>query len=223
MSKLTAIIFDMDGLMVDSEPLSRQAWDEFLRPYGGRISDEMQSQIIGLRADMSTPLIIAAYDIPLTVAEIIEQRKQIYTHIRAQGVPVMPGLWELQAYIAERDIPWAVASSSGRVHVNEMLAQLQLADKVYATACGDEVAHGKPAPDIYLLAAERLDIPPEKCLALEDSGPGSMAAVAAGMTVIAIPNGETKNSDFSHVHYSYNSLHDVATNLDMLVDKLPIF
>jgi HAD superfamily hydrolase (TIGR01509 family) len=214
LKQLQAIVFDMDGLMVDSEPLSRQAWDEFLRPYGGHITDAMQSQIIGLRADISTPLIQEAFDIPLSVPQIIEQRAVMYARIREQGVPVMPGLVELQAAIWQRGIPWAVASSSGQRHVQEMLVQLELVDKVFATACGDEVAHGKPAPDLYLLAAARLGIDPTLCLALEDSAPGSQAAVAAGMTVIAIPNGQTTGADFSHVQAVVTSLHEVVANLD---------
>lgn len=214
LKKLRAIVFDMDGLMVDSEPLSRQAWDEFLRPYGGQISDAMQSQIIGLRADVSGALVRDAFKIPLSVPEIMAQRAVIYARIRAQGVPVMPGLMALQAAIAAREIPWAVASSSGRPHVEEILGQLGLAEAVSATACGDEVAHGKPAPDLYLLAAARLGIDPVDCLALEDSVPGSQAAVAAGMTVIAIPNGHTADADFSHVYAVYSSLHEVAVRLD---------
>lgn len=218
MSKRQAIVFDMDGLMVDSEPLSRQAWDEFLRPYGRPITDDMQAQMIGLRADMSINLIRAAYDIPLSTTEIIRQRAHIYDEIRSHGVPAMPGLMELQAVIAERRIPWAVASSSGSAHVAEVLAQLGLANKVTATACGDEVAHGKPAPDLYLLAAKRLGVPPVECVALEDSGPGSRAAVAAGMFTVAIPNGHTSGADFSHVHRVYNSLFDVIANLESLLE-----
>lgn len=207
----------MDGLMVDSEPLSRQAWDEFLRPYKGHITDEMQSSIIGLRADLSTPIIRDTWHIPLSLPEIIAQRKTIYERILANGVPIMPGLMVLQATISERGLPWAVASSSGQAHVQAVLKHLELADNVNATACGDEVAHGKPAPDIYLLAAERLGIAPELCLALEDSGPGSRAAVAAGMRTIAIPNAQTAGADFSHAYAVYNSLYDVVKNLDALL------
>jgi len=217
LSQRQAIIFDMDGLMVDSEPLSRQAWDEFLRPYHGRITDDLQSQIIGLRADLSTPIIKEAFDIPLSVAEILTRRHEIYRSIRAAGVPMMPGLMVLQAKILERGLPWAVASSSGQEHVQEILVQLELADNVHAIACGDEVTHSKPAPDIYLLAAERLGIAPQLCLALEDSGPGSLAAVAAGMRTVVIPNGETNTADFSHAYAVYDSLHEVAKNLDALL------
>ncbi|HID53138.1 MAG TPA: HAD family phosphatase [Anaerolineae bacterium] len=218
MSKRTAIVFDMDGLMVDSEPLSRQAWDEFLRPYGVRIDDDLQSRIIGWRADVSTPVILAQFGLEhLDVAEVIAGRRAIYEKIRAGGVPKMPGLRELLARIAERGLPWAVATSSPRRHAWEVLAQLGLQNEVAAVACGDEVAHGKPAPDIYLLAAERLGVPPEQCLAMDDSGPGTEAAVAAGMLTIAIPNGHTTATDFSHADYVYDSLYDVVENLDGLL------
>ncbi|NKQ37078.1 MAG: HAD family phosphatase [Chloroflexi bacterium] len=218
MSKRTAVVFDMDGLMVDSEPLSRQAWDELLRPYGVSIDDDLQSRIIGWRADISAPIILAKFGLEhLDVAEVIAQRRAIYEEIRAGGIPEMPGLRELLALIAERGLPWAVATSSPRQHAWEVLAQLGLQEEVSAVACGDEVAHGKPAPDIYLLAAERLGVPPEQCLAMDDSGPGTEAAVAAGMLTIAIPNGHTTATDFSHADYVYDSLYDVVENLDALL------
>lgn len=217
MPKRTAIVFDMDGLMVDSEPLSRQAWDEYLRPYNQFITDDLQSRIIGLRGDLSSALIREELGLPKSAEEILEERRLIYQQLRAQGVPVMPGLMELHAIIAARQIPWAVATSSPRDHAEEILAQLGLADAVGAIAAGNEVQHGKPAPDIYLLAAQRLGVPPQKCLALEDSGPGSRAAVAAGMLTVAIPNGETNSADFSHAHYVYTSLFDVIENLDRLL------
>lgn len=214
MYKLNAIVFDMDGLMVDSEPLSQQAWDDYLRPFGHQLSEETVQSIIGFRSDISTPIIKEMFNLPESVPQIIASRAAIYSQIRANGVPTMPGLHELHAEIARRQIPWAVATSSPRVHALEVLQQLGLQDQCRAVAAGDEVAHGKPAPDIYLLAAKRLGIPPHNCLALEDSSPGSQAAAAAGMTVIAIPNAQTKTADFSHVHYRYSSLQDVLANLD---------
>lgn len=217
MNRYQAIIFDMDGLMVDTEPLSRQAWDEFLRPYGAHISDDMHRQMIGLRADLSTELIRQTYHIPLPAEEMIRQRKPIYAQIMAQGAPIMPGLLALQAEIQKRALPWAVASSSERHHVQTVLTQLNLADRVKATACGDEVRNGKPAPDLYLLAASRLGISPERCIALEDSRPGSQAAVAAGMRTIAVPNEHTRQADFSHVWAVYPSLAEVAAQLDSLL------
>ncbi|MCP4422839.1 MAG: HAD family phosphatase [Chloroflexi bacterium] len=214
MHKLSAIVFDMDGLMVDSEPLSQQAWDDYLRPFGHRLSQETVESIIGFRADISTPIIKEMFRLPESVPQIIANRAAIYSQIRANGVPTMPGLHELHTAIARHQIPWAVATSSPHRHATEILQQLGLEKQCHAIAAGDEVAQGKPAPDIYLLAAERLGIAPQNCLALEDSGPGSKAAVVAGMTVIAIPNAQTKTADFSHVHHRYSSLHDVLANLD---------
>ena len=214
MTQLKAIVFDMDGLMVDSEPLSQQAWDDYLRPYGHKLSEEIVQSIIGLRADVSTPIIKELFNLPGSVSQIIAKRAAIYSQIRANGVPTMPGLHELHAEIARRQIPWAVATSSPCTHAVEILQQLGLQNARRAIAAGDEVVHGKPAPDIYLLAAKRLDIAPQNCLALEDSGPGSQAAVAAGMTVIAIPNAQTKTADFSHVHYRFGSLLDVLDKLN---------
>lgn len=220
MSQLKAIVFDMDGLMVDSEPLSQQAWDEYLRPYGHQLTEAIVSRIIGLRADISTPTIKALFNLPEPVPVIIAKRAAIYSQIRANGVPTMPGLHELHAEIARRQIPWAVATSSPRGHAEEILHQLGLQDRCQAIAAGDEVTLGKPHPDIYLLAAERLGIAPQNCLALEDSGPGSQAATAAGMTTIAIPNAQTKTADFSHVHYCYSSLHEVLANLDTFFGEI---
>ncbi len=215
MNQLKAIVFDMDGLMVDSEPLSQQAWDEYLRPYGHQLSEEIVQNIIGLRADVSTPVIKELFNLPEAVPTIISKRAAIYSQIRANGVPTMPGLHALHAEIARRNIPWAVATSSPRTHAIEILQQLGLQKRCRAIAAGDEVTHGKPNPAIYLLAAERLGIAPQDCLALEDSGPGSQAAANAGMTVIAIPNRQTKMADFSHVHHLYRSLEDVLSNLDL--------
>ncbi|MCA9898757.1 MAG: HAD-IA family hydrolase, partial [Anaerolineales bacterium] len=152
--------------------------------------------------------------LPEPVPVIIQKRAAIYSQIRANGVPTMPGLHELHDEIARRQIPWAVATSSPHHHAEEILQQLGLQNRCRAIAAGDEVADGKPNPAIYLLAAERLGIPPQHCLALEDSGPGSLAAARAGMTAIAIPNAQTKTADFSHVHHRYSSLHEVLANLD---------
>jgi len=214
MHKLSAIVFDMDGLMVDSEPLSQQAWDDYLRPFGHQLSEETVQSIIGFRSDISTPIIKEMFNLPESVPQIIANRAAIYSKIRANGVPTMLGLYTLHAEIGRRKIPWAIATSSPRAHAVEILQQLGLLQQCRAIAGGDEVVDGKPAPDLYLLAAERLGIAPQQCLALEDSGPGSQAAVAAGMTVIAIPNAQTKTADFSHVHYQYDSLHEVLANLD---------
>jgi HAD superfamily hydrolase (TIGR01509 family) len=211
------IIFDMDGLMVNTEPISRQAWDRFLRPYGAPLTDEMQAQIIGLRGDNSAAKMQGWYQIPLTVEEILCQRRAIYDELLGNEVPVMPGLFALHEEISQRGLRWGVGTSSPRRHAEKVLHLLGLDDSCGAIAAGDEVTAGKPAPDIYQLTLRRLGVTPQQCLAIEDSGPGSAAAVAAGLRTVAVPHGETLGSDFGHVYRVYPSLKAVLADLDILL------
>ncbi len=214
---ITTVIFDMDGLMVDTEPLSRQAWGEVLREYGHRLDDGVYARMIGHRSSDSGQMVLDAYPLPLTLNELILAKNGRYQTILAQGIPEMPGLRALLAELARRHIPWGVATSSPRAHAQAILSRLGLAGACSALATGDEVAHGKPAPDIYRLAAERLGVLPQQCMALEDSAPGCQAAVAAGMRGVAVPNGHTTQADFSFAYAVLPSLQAVATRLDDLL------
>ncbi|MBK8985497.1 MAG: HAD-IA family hydrolase [Chloroflexi bacterium] len=213
----SAIIFDMDGLMVDTEPLARAVWAAIAARHGHVLHDDVYRQMIGQRTVESADLLLRHYDLPYTAVSLAAHKNDLFAIRRAQGVPPMPGLMELQTAVARRGIPWAVATSSPRRHAEEILAQLGLLAVCAAIAAGDEVAQGKPAPDIYLLAAQRLGVEPARCLALEDSTPGCRAAAAAGMKVVAVPNEETQTADFSFVHALYPSLHEVAQALDGLL------
>ncbi|NCF67765.1 MAG: HAD-IA family hydrolase [Chloroflexi bacterium] len=215
-----AIVLDMDGLMVDTEPLSRRAWAQVLATYGHDLDDAVYNSIIGYRFDESANMIIETYDLPVKMDTLARQKADILAKIRASGVPVMPGLFDLHAAINQRALPWGVATSSPRHHAQEILQQIGLEDSCQIIVGGDEVSRGKPAPDIYLLAAERLGVPSSRCLALEDSAPGCRSALAAGMMVVAIPNGDTKEADFSAVDHIYPSLHNVADELDALLAEL---
>jgi len=217
MARRTAIIFDMDGLMVDTEPLSYQAWMRLLAPHGCVLDEETYSKMIGRRSSESAQIVIEAYDLPVTATELLHRKEAIFAEIRAQGVPPMPGLWELHEEIARRSVPWGVATSSPRRHADLILAQLNLSGSCCAIAAGDEVAHGKPAPDLYLLAADRLGVAPEQCVALEDSAPGCQSAAAAGMLTVAVPSEQTRSTDLRSAHFICNSLHEVLANLDLLL------
>jgi HAD superfamily hydrolase (TIGR01509 family) len=215
---LKAIIFDLDGLMVDSEPLSRQAWEEVLGEYGRNLSDNVYHQLIGLRLEDSARLIQEGLALPVAAAELARQKEEAWVQIWTKGVPAMPGLHELHEEIRRLGLPWAVATSSRRAYAEAILTQLGLRQRCTAIAAGNEVAHGKPAPDLYLLAAERLNITPARCLALEDSVPGCQAAVAAGMVVAAVPGGHNTAADFGFAHYVFDSLADVAGRLSEILD-----
>jgi HAD superfamily hydrolase (TIGR01509 family) len=213
---LTAIIFDMDGLMVDTEPLSRRAWEQVIAPFDAVLTDEVYGRMIGRRTMEAGHILLAATDIPLSAEELVGRKTAVFEQILAQGVPIMPGLMELHAESARRGLPWAVATSSPRHHARQILTQLGLLERCGAIAGGDEVAHGKPAPDIYLLAAERLGVSPTQCLALEDSAPGCQSAAAAKMTVVAVSTSLTPG-DFPCANHIFPTLIEVARSLDDLL------
>jgi HAD superfamily hydrolase (TIGR01509 family) len=209
MPQFQAIVFDMDGLMVDSEPVARRGWEIVLATYGRELSQETYERMVGLRLEESAAIVVNTYDLPIAPGELADIKETEMTRLRAEGLPVMPGLHRLVDHLNGQGIPWAVATSSRRRYALDVLAQLSLTDTCRAVAAGNEVKQGKPAPDIYLLAAERLNVAPEQCLALEDSVPGGRAAIAAGMTLAAVPYGHTTTADFPFAHYILDSLNDV--------------
>jgi HAD superfamily hydrolase (TIGR01509 family) len=137
--------------------------------------------------------------------------------LREQVEP-MPGARELIAALHERGYPLAIASSSPLWQIEAVVERLNLRGMLAAVASGEEVPHGKPAPDVYLLAAERLGVPPARCLALEDSGPGTIAAKAAGMCVIAVPSAETAGHSFEHADLVLPSLVGALPEVTHLLD-----
>ncbi len=213
----TTVIFDMDGLMVDTEPISHRAWQQFLQPYNAQLSPEQTQSLVGLRGDISAEMVQQFFDLPLSPPEIQKQKAAIFATMRQADVPVMAGLFDLVEKLSTLNIRWGVGTSSPHEHATTILKQLNLTAHCQAIAGGDEVPHGKPAPDIYLLAAKRLAVDPQTCLVFEDSGPGSRAAVAAGMRVIAVPNNDTKNSDFRHATAVLPSLTAVCHQLEQFL------
>lgn len=215
-----AVVFDLDGLMVDSEPLARRAWDAALEEYDCRLDDDIHATIIGRRTRESAQMVRERFALPVAAEELAAAKTRQWESIWPLGLPPMPGLRDLHRELVARDIPWAVATSSPRTYASAVLAQLGLAASCAAIAGGDEVTHGKPAPDIYLLAAERLGIPPGACLAFEDSEPGARAAQAAGMVVVAVPNGAPP-ALFAFADYVFDSLQQVAEQIDRLLQRGP--
>lgn len=212
MPPIQAVILDLDGTMVDSEPLSRQAWDVFLQPYGYTLDEAVYAQMVGRRSDESARLLQSRYNLSLSVPEIIAAKNALWAGIWQQGLPAMPGLAALTAAIARRRMPWAVATSSPRHYAEQVLARLRLQPD--AIVGGDEVARGKPAPDGYLTAAARLGAAAQRCLAVEDSIPGCQAALHAGMIVAAIPNPFTSVASLPPVHYVCDSLAGIVPLLE---------
>lgn len=185
-----AIIFDMDGLMFDSERIAQITWQQAASESGYDFPAHLYTDIVGL----SYPDIerftrdVFGEDFPL---ETVYARKQVLmdNHITTLGIPIKPGLWEILQAVEEANIRRALASSSARRIVLRNLRAAGLdANWFHAVLSGDEIRNNKPAPDIFLQASQRLQVPPEKCLVLEDSNAGIQAACSAGMLSIMIPD-----------------------------------
>lgn len=222
MQEIQAVIFDLDGLMVDTEPMARRSWEMVTADFGQYLDEPTFQQMIGLRRMDSAILVLEKLDLDLTPDELLEQKKIYLTELLANGIPMMPGLRRLVEELKHRELPWAVATSSPISYAVLILGNLGLEADCQAIASGDEVKHGKPAPDVYLLASERLAVSPASCLALEDSIPGVKAAVSAGMLTVAVPNSHTEKDDFGLADYVLPSLNEVADGLDRLLARLPL-
>ena len=180
-----AVIFDMDGLLLDSEPLYRMTWKAAGSSLGFPIDDVLYERFVG-RGNAESEQVLARHfgeDFPL---EEFRKRWSRDFDERLATIARKPGAIELLDALEKCGIPKALATSSPRVLALRCLGDL--ASRFAALAFGDEVSHSKPAPDLFLLASQRLGIAPADCLVLEDSEAGVRAARAAGMDVIMVPD-----------------------------------
>jgi HAD superfamily hydrolase (TIGR01509 family) len=212
-----AVIFDMDGLLVDSEPVWAIAETALLEARGKSWNGEIHLPLIGLRMRDFLAGVRVGYGLTDTVEELAADVIGRMIPLIPERVLPRPGAPELIAYLAARGVPCAIASSSPMPIIDATVAAQGWDHFFKARVCGDDVTHGKPAPDIYLEAARRLGVPAAACLALEDSPNGSRAGVAAGMVTVAIPDlSHTSHEAFTAITpYVFDSLHDVLTALEM--------
>lgn len=202
-------VFDCDGLLADTETPDFEAWRALYDEHGLTLSLEEWARYIGVAKgheiqDWHAPLAAAVgpgYD-----RESVRARKRALYRTAIDVLTPMPGVNALLDALAAAHIPCAVASNSDRAWVEEVLAITGLRARFAAVATADEVARPKPDPDVYLLAARRLDVPPETCLAFEDSPRGLAAAHAAGMITVAVPTAVTRHLDFRQAHHLVETL-----------------
>jgi beta-phosphoglucomutase-like phosphatase (HAD superfamily) len=184
----TAAIFDMDGLLIDSERAIMQAWMRAAARAGSSITEEQFRAVIGrdARASISTLEEMLGREICHRVRVVVAD--QIQAAEPVEMFPVKPGAFDVLNRLRELSVPCAVASSTISREVNRRLKSAKLFDYFQFVLGGDDVERGKPDPALYRLAAQRLDVAPERALAFEDSGHGVAAASAAGIPVVLVPD-----------------------------------
>ena len=187
---ITHVVYDMDGLLLDTESLHQRVNSEIARSYGKTFNPEVKMAIAGRPTLESAKILVDMLQLPLTPEEyLVERNKLLYPLYPTART--LPGTIELTQHLAKHNIPQAIASSSSRYHFELKTVNHQQWLKTFTTiTLGDdpEISRGKPAPDIFLLAAKRLNAAPEQCLVFEDSVAGMKAAIAAGMSVVVIPD-----------------------------------
>jgi sugar-phosphatase len=181
-----ALLFDMDGLMVDSEPLWFDVGRAFARARGGEWTEDRAHACVGRGLANTLRVMHETLGIPVHLEADAAAMVDLFLS-RVSELELKPGFADLLDAARSAGIPRALASSSARRLVEATLARFGVRDRFDAVVSGDCVAHPKPAPDIFLEAARRLSVPPARCVVLEDSLAGIRAARAAGMRVIAVP------------------------------------
>jgi HAD superfamily hydrolase (TIGR01509 family) len=182
-----AVVFDLDGLLIDSEQLWDEARRQFVTERGGRWHDRAQQEMMGMSSPEWSRYVRDELGVDLAPRRISEEVVRRLEKLYREHLPLLPGADEVVQSLAAR-WPLALASSSNPELIDLVLAISGLASCFRVTVSSEEVDRGKPAPDVYLEAARRLSVAPSSCVAVEDSQNGILAAVAAGMRVIAIPN-----------------------------------
>ena len=205
---LRAVTFDLDGLMFNTEEMYQEVDREILARRGKHSSVELLDQMMGRKAKVALQLMIDWHQLPDTVEGLLAESREIMSRLLPTRLAPMPGLMALLSAVETAGIPRGIATSSGREFTAGILLRFQLEPRFSFVLTGEAVEHSKPAPDVYLLAAEKHGVRPEEMMVLEDSQIGCQAGVAAGAYTVAVPSGRSRAHDFTGVQLVAESLED---------------
>ena len=186
---IEAVVFDMDGVLIDSEPVWERVRRRFVASRDGHWPADAQDRLMGMSTAEWSAYISTDFGVGLTPQQVASQVIAAMATEYSKHLPLLPGAIDAVRSMSAR-WPLGVASSSPRSLIETVLATAGLLSSFAAFVSSEEVPRGKPAPDVYLAAAERLSVSPKACAAIEDSSNGLRSAAAAGFTVIAVPRPE---------------------------------
>ena len=220
-SPLRAVTFDLDGLMFNTEEMYQEVDRTILARHGKQSSDELLDQMMGRKALVALQIMIDWHQLPHTAEELLKESREIMSRLMPARLAPMPGLMNLLDALEAADIPKGIATSSDGKTAASMLLHYQLEPRFSFVLTGDCIEHCKPAPDIYLLAAEKHGVRSEEMLVLEDSHVGSRAAVAAGAYTVAVPCGRSHSHDFAGTRLVAQGLTDERIYQALGLPRLP--
>lgn len=221
LKKISHIIYDLDGLLLDTESIHAKVNRELASRYGKVFDKQIKTQITGRKSIDSATAIVQLLELPITGEEYLQQRNGMTYKLFPAAKP-MPGAVELTQHLYKHQIPQAVATSTTMTAFNLKISNHQEWFSFFELIIvGDDpgIKQGKPAPDIFLIVAQRWGASPENCLVFEDSPAGVKAAIAAGMSVVAIPDIDMDKKLFDDADMILNSL----TEFEPQLWQLPAF
>ncbi|HAW50154.1 TPA: HAD family hydrolase [bacterium] len=211
---IKAVIFDMDGLMVDTEPLYSRAVIEIAKKKDKEFTLEIKQKMMGRLGIESMQIFKEHLNLPESPKELLEERAKIYDNfLRKEGVKPMEGLFELLALLDSLNIPYAIASSSRRIWIDFILENLNIKNRFVSIISGDEIEKGKPDPEIYIKTIQKMDVLPENTLVLEDAPAGVISAKNAGCKCIAVRNEYTSDLEFKEADLIVLSLLEITEDI----------
>ncbi|MEX2221725.1 MAG: HAD family phosphatase [Candidatus Rokuibacteriota bacterium] len=212
-AKIQAVIFDMDGVLVDSEPFGFEALRRVMTRYGLGYSEEENAEFLGRTTLESCSILKDRHGLPDSAKALAAFYIEGMLQQIENGPIPMPGVPDVLERVRASGYRLALASSAERRVIHANLAALSLTPLFEAVVSGTQVARGKPAPDVFLAAAELLAVAPDGCLVIEDSRNGLLAAKAAGMRCAVVPCAYTRHQDFREADHRLAALPDLLTLL----------
>ena len=203
-----AVVFDMDGLMFNTEEIYTLVGAELMRRRGHEFTDELKDAIMGLRPQPTFETMIGWYRLDDTWEELAAESNRIFVGLLDERLAPLPGLLELLDWLEKAGIPKAIGTSSGRDLLGEVFRRFDLRARFHFILTAEDIANGKPHPEIYVTAAGRFGLDTRQILVLEDSQNGCRAAAAAGAFAVAVPGEHSRGHDFSSASLVVDSLED---------------
>ncbi len=206
--RIEAVVFDLDGLVFNTEHVFHAAGEELLRRRGMEMPEDLHRTMMGRRAEEAYPILVERMGLSDTVEEIVLETRSIFFDLLDDVLQPMPGLFELLDLVESRGLPKAIATSSRRAYLEDLLGRYELTERFSLLLSSEDVTQGKPNPEIYLKAAERLGVSASRMLVFEDSENGSRAAAAAGAVTVSVPHEHSRTMDFSMATHVVEGLGD---------------
>ena len=210
---IKAVIYDLDDLMVNSNPLHTEASDKVLQKYGvsqKKLPEHIRAKFIGMRVSDILKNLIDYFQLGVNLEDLREKRSAIFLELVRKKLQVMPGLFQSLKLFRQNKFKIALASSGTKKYINIVLEKFKVADYFDVIVSGDDVKRGKPSPETYFIAVKKLSIRPSQAVVLEDATNGIAAAKAAGCFCIAIKNPHTPKQDLSKADLVINSLKELS-------------